>query len=99
MDPAFVFGYGSLLGARRRRAVRGWPGHRRRWAVAMDNRRTIPGYKYFLDADGARPDVYVTFLDAVAGARARRVDGLRSACPRPRSASSTRASATTGAST
>jgi len=65
MDPAFVFGYGSLLehgnGVLCRLA-----GHRRRWGVAMDNRRTIPGYKYFLDPDGARPDVFVTFLDAVA---------------------------------
>jgi cation transport regulator ChaC len=64
MDPVFVFGYGSLLerGA-------GTPcrlgGHRRQWGVAMDNRRTIPGYKYFLEPGGARPEVYVAFLDAV----------------------------------
>lgn len=64
MDPAFVFGYGSLLA----RGV-GTPcrlgGHRRRWGVAMDNRRTIPGYKYFLEPGGGRPDVFVAFLDAV----------------------------------
>ena len=40
----FVFGYGSLL-----RRPGGIPchllGHRRAWNVAMDNRRTIPGYK------------------------------------------------------
>ena len=64
MEPAFVFGYGSLLergdGVPCRLA-----GHRRRWGVAMDNRRTIPGYKYFLDPNGGRPEVFVTFLDAV----------------------------------
>jgi len=64
MGAAFVFGYGSLL-----RSGRGVPcrlhGHRRRFGVAMDNRRTIPGYKYFLDPAGRRPAVYVAFLDAV----------------------------------
>lgn len=69
MDPAFVFGYGSLL-----ERGEGVPcrleGHRRRWGVAMDNRRTIPGYKYFLDPAGGRPEVFVTFLDAVADPRA-----------------------------
>jgi dephospho-CoA kinase len=30
----------------------------------MDNRRTIPGYKYYVDAaTGTRPSVYVAFLD------------------------------------
>ena len=62
-----VFGYGSLLTsgpaadgmlpARLR-------GFRRRWGVAMDNRRTIAGYKVYVDAEsGDRPPVYVTFLD------------------------------------
>jgi cation transport regulator ChaC len=64
MDPAFVFGYGSLL-----ERGKGTPcrlgGHRRRWGVAMDNRRTIPGYKYFLEPGGGRPGVFVAFLDAV----------------------------------
>ena len=64
MDAAFVFGYGSLM-----EHGEGTPcrlgGHRRRWGVAMDNRRTIPGYKYFLEPDGGRPEVYVAFLDAV----------------------------------
>ena len=64
MDPAFVFGYGSLL-ARGEGTPCRLAGHRRRWGVAMDNRRTIPGYKYFLEPDGGRPDVFVTFLDAV----------------------------------
>jgi cation transport regulator ChaC len=65
MDPAFVFAYGSLLAG-----ADGVPcrlaGHRRRFGVAMDNRRTLPGYKYFLDAaTGARPAVFVAFLDVV----------------------------------
>jgi hypothetical protein len=59
----FVFGYGSLL-----RRDGGIPcrllGHRRAWNVAMDNRRTIPGYKYYVDPDtGERPPVRVTFLN------------------------------------
>src|SRR5687767_9643026 len=65
MPPALVFGYGSLL-----EAAGGTPrrlsGHRRRFGVAMDNRRTIPGYKYYLDAaTGERPAVFVAFLDIV----------------------------------
>ena len=61
---AFVFGYGSLaeLGAGRPLRLPGW---RREWGVAMDNRVTIPGYKYFLDGAGRRPAVCVGFLDAV----------------------------------
>jgi hypothetical protein len=31
----------------------------------MDNGVTIPGYKYYLDADDRRPDVCVAFLDVV----------------------------------
>jgi cation transport regulator ChaC len=63
-----VFGYGSLL----RPAVgKGddaavvchLTGFHRAWDVAMDNRSTIPGYKYYVDrATGRRPAVYVTFL-------------------------------------
>jgi hypothetical protein len=30
----------------------------------MDNTETIPGYKYYLDENGARPEVFVAFLDA-----------------------------------
>ena len=61
---AFVFGYGSLaeFGAGRPLRLPGW---RREWGVAMDNRVTIPGYKYFLDGAGARPSVCVGFLDVV----------------------------------
>jgi hypothetical protein len=29
----------------------------------MDNRDSIPGYKHYLDENGARPDVFVAFLD------------------------------------
>jgi cation transport regulator ChaC len=59
----FVFGYGSLL-----RHPGGVPchllGHRRTWNVAMDNRLTIPGYKYYVDPDtGERPPVRVAFLN------------------------------------
>ena len=67
MAPAFVFGYGSLL---RRPAAAGLPvpcrlrDHRRGWGVAMDNTRTIPGYKYYVDMEsGERPEVCVAFLD------------------------------------
>jgi cation transport regulator ChaC len=75
VDPAFVFGYGSLL-----HGGTGMPcrlnGHRRRWGVAMDNRRTLPGYKYFLDGGtGERPEVFVAFLDAEPEPGAH-VDGL-----------------------
>ena len=75
MAPAFVFGYGSLLdGATGTPCrLRGW---RRRFGVAMDNRRTIPGYKYFLDArTGARPEVFVAFLDVLPDPGAA-VDGV-----------------------
>jgi hypothetical protein len=36
---------------------------RRTWGVAMDNAVAIPGYKQYLDADGAAPGVCVAFLD------------------------------------
>ena len=83
MDPVFVFGYGSLLEAGAGTPCR-LAGHRRRFGVAMDNTRTIPGYKYFVDAaTGARPAVSVAFLDVVrgrrAGRRGRRLRGLRGA--------------------
>src|SRR5829696_1844743 len=71
----FVFGYGSLV-----RRPDGLPchllGHRRAWNVAMDNRRTIPGYKYYVDPDtGARPPVHVTFLNVYPVANGR-VNGI-----------------------
>jgi hypothetical protein len=56
-----VFGYGSLTAAGGRPCV--LRDHRRGWGVAMDNRRTIPGYKYYVDPEtGERPAVYVAFL-------------------------------------
>lgn len=71
----FVFGYGSLL-----LRPGGIPchllGHRRAWNVAMDNRRTIPGYKYYVDRDtGERPPVHVTFLNIYPAAEGR-VNGI-----------------------
>jgi cation transport regulator ChaC len=70
-----VFGYGSLLqhstrarglGARRRAVACELANYRRTWNVAMDNTRTIPGYKYYVDAvTGARPPWFVTFLNIV----------------------------------
>jgi cation transport regulator ChaC len=59
----FVFAYGSLLGHARGRpcTLQGW---RRGWGAAMDNCRTLPGYRYFLDREtGERPAVFVAFLD------------------------------------
>ena len=66
---ALVFGYGSLAdpGAGRPHRLAGW---RRVWGVAMDNRITIPGYKYYLDPEGGRPAVHVAFLDVVPDAGA-----------------------------
>ncbi len=67
-----MFGYGSLVtpagrALGRRRSPHGFladlVGFRRTWGVAMDNRRDLPGYKYYTDARGRRPEVFVTFLD------------------------------------
>jgi gamma-glutamyl AIG2-like cyclotransferase len=70
-----VFGYGSLAGE-----VGGRPcvlrEHRCGWGVAMDNRRTIPGYKFYVDAQtGERPEVYVAFL-CIWPAPGATVDGV-----------------------
>ena len=71
----FVFGYGSLaarLGPTHTREIKehgfvaDLTGLRRAWGVAMDNRRDLPGYKYYTDAAGRRPAVFVTYLDLVA---------------------------------
>jgi hypothetical protein len=74
MDRAFVFAYGSLSAAGDGRQCR-LPGHRRVWGVAMDNRRTLPGYKYYLRPDGSRPELFVAFLDLVREPGAA-VDGV-----------------------
>jgi dephospho-CoA kinase len=75
--PAYVFGYGSLAA----RAADGRParllGRRRSWGVAMDNTRTIPGYKYYVDAaTGTRPEVFVAFLDLRPGEDGDAVNGI-----------------------
>jgi hypothetical protein len=68
----FVFGYGSLVTDGRVAPTRAFHPDgfvtdlqdvRRCWGVAMNNRVSLPGYKYYLDAHGDRPDVYVAFLD------------------------------------
>ena len=71
----FVFAYGSLV-----QGQQGMPcrlrGYRRCWNVAMDNRRTFPGYKYYLDDEtGERPEVFVAFLNVLADPGAL-VDGV-----------------------
>jgi gamma-glutamylcyclotransferase (GGCT)/AIG2-like uncharacterized protein YtfP len=56
-----VFAYGSVARIAERPCV--LRDHRLGWGVAMDNRRTIPGYKYYVDPEtGERPAVYVAFL-------------------------------------
>jgi Gamma-glutamyl cyclotransferase, AIG2-like len=72
-----VFGYGSLAtvvgGGARVATLRS---HRRGWGVAMDNRESIPGYKRFVDADGAHPAVHVAFLDLHPSADDDAVNGV-----------------------
>lgn len=77
MAREYVFGYGSLL--ERSSGDEGGEApvlcevrnYRRVWNVAMDNSRTIPGYKYYVDpATGERPDHFVTFLNIVPDAEA-----------------------------
>jgi cation transport regulator ChaC len=74
----YVFGYGSLLERRQPRdhadsepTPAELRGYRRTWNVAMDNLRTIPGYKYYVDrATGERGGWFVTFLNVVADSHA-----------------------------
>jgi hypothetical protein len=70
----FVLGYGSLTARpgpiptrelKEHGFVADLAGLRRVWGVAMDNRRDLPGYKYYVGADGRRPDVFVAYLDLV----------------------------------
>jgi hypothetical protein len=74
----FVFAYGSLVSPPGLTPGRGWSAHgfvadllgfRRAWGVAMDNRRDLPGYKYYTDPRGRRPEVFVTFLDVRASSQ------------------------------
>jgi gamma-glutamylcyclotransferase (GGCT)/AIG2-like uncharacterized protein YtfP len=67
-----VFGYGSLAGELLRDGgrVACLEGRRRKWGVAADNERAIPGYKqYALRSGGAVPRVFVAFLDLVEDPR------------------------------
>ena len=64
----WVLAYGSLLV---RAGVEGagvavtLHQHRRRWNVAMENTRDLPGYRFFRDPrTGERPDVAVAFVNA-----------------------------------
>jgi hypothetical protein len=60
----YVFGYGSLAAQRRAEGfVAELAGYARGWGVAMDNTRDLPGYKWYADAGGGRPAVFVAFLD------------------------------------
>ncbi len=67
----YVFAYGSLVrdladGDQLARRAAHLRDHRRAWNVAMDNSVSMPGYKYYLDAeDCSRPEVFVTFLNLV----------------------------------
>jgi hypothetical protein len=76
-----VFAYGSLVrdlagGGQRARRGAHLRDHRRAWNVAMDNSLSLPGYKYYLDAeDSSRPAVFVTFLNLIP-APGHRVNGI-----------------------
>ena len=75
MAAEYLFGYGSL--AARSGSACELRGYRRRWSVAMDNTRTIPGYKYYVDArSGTRPSVFVAFLDLQRATVDHAVNGL-----------------------
>ncbi len=85
MGRDFVFGYGSLAAElpfvpgrepRDEGFVADLPGFARGWGVAMDNRRDLPGYKYYTATDGTRPPVFVSFLDVAPVAGDAAVNGL-----------------------
>lgn len=68
MPGDWVFGYGSLAAEAHDGYLTELTGHRRRWGVAMDNARDLPGYKWYrLRASGERPRGVVAFLDVAAG--------------------------------
>jgi hypothetical protein len=71
----FVFGYGSLTACpgpvptrelKEHGFVADLSGLRRIWGVAMDNRRDLPGYKYYTGAGARRPAVFVAYPDLVS---------------------------------
>jgi hypothetical protein len=85
MPRQFVFGYGSLAAElpfvpgrelRDEGFVTDLPGFARGWGVAMDNRRDLPGYKYYTASDGTRPQVFVSFLDVTPVPGSVSVNGL-----------------------
>ncbi len=79
MASQYVFGYGSLAAELRDAGFAAeLPGFRRAWGVAMDNRRDLPGYKYYTTPDGVRPAVFVSFLDIApaTGGASSAVNGL-----------------------
>jgi hypothetical protein len=60
----YIFGYGSLVARSAGAYVTELEGAARVWGVAMDNRRDLPGYKYYvLAGSGERPATCVAFLD------------------------------------
>jgi cation transport regulator ChaC len=60
----YVFGYGSLAAPAPDAYVTELRDAVRVWGVAMDNRRDLPGYKYYvLAGTEERPRVCVAFLD------------------------------------
>jgi hypothetical protein len=80
----FVFGYGSLVARGHVPPTRAFDPEgfvtdlrdfQRCWGVAMNNAVDLPGYKYYLDEHGHRPDLYVAFLD-VKPARTHLVNGV-----------------------
>ncbi len=70
-----LLAYGSLLADLPGAAPARLHDHALTWGVAMDNARSIPGYKAYEDAGGARPAVAVCFLDVEAAPGAA-VDGV-----------------------
>jgi hypothetical protein len=85
MTRTYVFGYGSLAAElnpvpTREQDDAGFvadlPGFARGWGVAMDNRRDLPGYKYYTAADGTRPGVFVRCLAGAPAAAAAAVNGV-----------------------
>jgi hypothetical protein len=80
----FIFGYGSLVALGQLAPTRAFAPEgfvtdlrdfRRCWGVAMNNRVNLPGYKYYLDQRGQRPDLHVAFLD-VRSAQGDAVNGV-----------------------
>ena len=72
----YVFGYGSLTARAGLVPTRELKDHgfvadlvglRRTWGVAMDNRRDLPGYKYYTVHHGGRPQVLLAYLDLDGG--------------------------------